>query len=144
MSRVVRRGSTARAGWMVAVLALAAPTDGSAQDGAEQLSTLDGVFSVEQAERGRQTYAKACVQCHVLEWYTGEVLRAWEGRSLFDLFTVISTTMPENNPGSLGRRDYVDVIAYILSLNGMPAGDQDISTGSSRLRQILVRWSDGV
>ena len=146
MSVVFRRLSAVRAQmWaMVAVLAMAVPTDLSAQAQSEQRSTLDGVFTAEQAERGRQTYARTCVQCHVLAWYTGEVLRAWEGRSLFDLFSVISTTMPENNPGSLKRRDYVDVIAYILSLNGMPAGDQDISTGSSRLRQILFRWSDGV
>jgi mono/diheme cytochrome c family protein len=146
VSAVLRRLSSVRTPvWgIAAVLVLAGPVDLSAQAQTEQKSTLDGVFTPEQAERGRQTYARTCVQCHVLAWYTGEVVRAWEGRSLFDLFSVISTTMPENNPGSLRRRDYVDVIAYILSLNGMPAGDQDISTGSSRLRQILFRWSDGV
>lgn len=143
MTRSVDRSSSGQGWAFVLALALLTPGALSAQTASDQRTTLDGVFSEEQAERGRQAYMRACVQCHVLSWYTGEVLRAWEGRSLFDLFTVISTTMPENNPGSLKRRDYVDVIAYILSLNGMPAGDEDISTGTSRLRQILFQWSDG-
>ena len=31
--------------------------------------------------------------------------------------------MPETDPGSLPEQDYVDILAYILSLNRYPAGD---------------------
>lgn len=106
-------------------------------------TTLDGVYTDEQAERGRATYARTCSQCHTLDWYTGDLIKAWADAPVFNLFEVISTTMPEDNPGSLPRRDYVDMIAYILKLNGMPPGDAELSTGSSRLRQILFRWSTG-
>jgi len=32
-------------------------------------------------------------------------------------------TMPADNPGSLMLEEYTDVIAYILSENGFPAGE---------------------
>lgn len=127
--------------WLVAAAALALGVGpASAQ---ESSSTLDGVYTDEQAERGRATYARTCSQCHTLDWYTGDLMKAWAEAPVFNLFEVISTTMPEDNPGSLPRRDYVDMIAYILKLNGMPPGDAELSTGASRLRQILFRWSTG-
>lgn len=126
---------------VVALLWLAAPA--SAQASGEVRSTLDGVYTEAQAERGRETYVRTCSQCHTLDWYSGDLMRAWAEAPVFNLFDVISTTMPEDNPGSLPRRDYVDMIAYILKLNGMPPGDAELSTGTSRLRQILFRWSDG-
>lgn len=109
----------------------------------ETRTTLDGVYTEEQAERGRETYVRVCAECHALDWYTGDMVRSWEGAPLYGLFEVIQTTMPQNNPGSLRRRQYVDMLAYILELNGMPPGDAELSTGTSRLRQILFRWSDG-
>ena len=122
---------------------LAVPVDHlRAQDPAEARSTLDGVYTAEQAERGRQTYMKACTECHALDWAVGDVIRSWEGAPLYGFFDVMTRTMPESNPGSLRRREYVDIIAYMLQVNGMPPGDQALSTGSSRLRQIIFRWSD--
>ncbi|MEQ9568810.1 MAG: cytochrome c [Longimicrobiales bacterium] len=129
---------------MGALLALAGSADAlRAQSTDETRTTLDGVYTTEQAERGRETYIQVCAECHVLDWYTGDIVRAWEGAPLYNLFEVISTTMPQNNPGSLPRRQYVDMLAYILELNGMPPGDAELSTGTSRLRQILFQWSDG-
>jgi mono/diheme cytochrome c family protein len=129
---------------MAAVGALAAGSAAAPLAGQEggAATTLDGVYTSEQAERGKGTYQQACSQCHALDWYTGEVVKAWEDAPLYGLFEVISTKMPEDNPGSLSRREYVDLLAYILELNGMPAGDQSLSTGASRLRQILFKWRD--
>lgn len=108
----------------------------------ETVTTLDGVYTAEQAARGKQIYQRSCVGCHALDWYQGDMVRAWAGAPLFGLFEVISTKMPEDNPGSLSRRQYVDMLAYILELNDMPVGDQELSTGASRLRQILFQWRD--
>lgn len=129
--------------YAVGAVLLGGPTAGAAQDPPAPRSTLDGVYTSEQAARGRETYVRVCSQCHALDWYRGDVVRAWEGAPLYGLFEVISTTMPQDNPGSLRRRDYVDMLAYILQLNGMPTGGQELSTGTSRLREILFRWSDG-
>lgn len=122
---------------------LAAPAPALAQSDEPTRTTLDSVFSEEQATRGRAVYQRVCVQCHALDWYSGDIVRAWEGAPLYNLFEIISTTMPENNPGSLSRREYVDMLAYILELNGMPAGEEDLSTGASRLRAILFKWRKG-
>jgi S-disulfanyl-L-cysteine oxidoreductase SoxD len=126
---------------MLALAAWGAGMPASAQQEAAA-STQDGVYTPDQAARGKQTYQQACVGCHVLDWYRGDVVRVWDGEPLFGLFEIIRTRMPEDNPGSLTRRQYVDMLAYILELNGMPAGEQELSTGASRLRQIRFEWRD--
>jgi mono/diheme cytochrome c family protein len=128
---------------LLASLLLALPAHAPAQAKEAQeapVTTLDGVYTAEQAARGRLVYQRSCVGCHALDWYQGEVVRAWEGAPVFGLYEIIRTRMPEDNPGSLSRRQYADVLAYILELNGMPVGEQELSTGASRLRQILFQW----
>lgn len=120
-------------------LALLAPAPAPAQTTDEPVTTLDGVYTAEQAERGRRIYQQSCAGCHALDWYQGDAVRSWQGAPLYSLFDVISTNMPEDNPGSLTRRQYVDVLAYILGLNDLPTGDEELSTGASRLRQILIQ-----
>jgi polar amino acid transport system substrate-binding protein len=38
----------------------------------------------------------------------------------------MSTTMPEDNPGSLKPQQYADVVAYFLELNGYPEGKAEL------------------
>ncbi|MDT8369466.1 MAG: cytochrome c [Longimicrobiales bacterium] len=123
---------------VIAALALA-PGTTNAQD--STVTTLDSIYTAAQAERGREVYIRVCSQCHTLDWYQGEIIRAWEGGPLYNLFEVISTRMPEDNPGSLSRREYVAVLAYILSINGLPAGSTPLSTGRSRLAAILFKFA---
>jgi mono/diheme cytochrome c family protein len=121
---------------------LVAPSGATAQsDPADPgRTTLDGVYSTEQAARGKETYIRVCSSCHVLDWYKGDVVRAWEGATLYGLFEVISTTMPEDNPGSLNRRAYVEMLAYILELNGLPAGEEPLSSRRSQLNSIRFQF----
>jgi len=137
--RDARRHACAALGVAMIGLLTAPAAPVAAQQG-DTLSTLDGVYTAEQAERGKATYMRVCSECHALDYYQGTTLRAWEGAPLFDLFDVIITRMPENNPGSLRRRDYVDMMAYILELNGMPPGEQPLPSRASALRQIFFRW----
>jgi mono/diheme cytochrome c family protein len=113
----------------------------SAQEAVDP-TTLDGVYTAEQAEAGQRIYQRVCVSCHTLDWYTGDVVRAWTGGSLYGLYDVISTAMPEDNPGSLSSGEYVQVLAYILSLNGLPAGAEPLSTRRSRLRAIRFQFPE--
>ena len=100
----------------------------------------DGIYTTEQAERGRQAYKRSCAECHALDWYRGETMKAWDGAPLFNLYEVIATTMPQSNPGSLKRSDYVALLAYILSLNELPAGKQDLPGEPDALKEILIQW----
>jgi len=106
---------------------------------APMASVWDGVFSEAQATRGQEVYEGACGLCHgrrlngapddpdmrsTPPLARARFLRIWEGRSLATLFEYSRATMPENNPNSLTEQEYVDVIAYMLSVGGMPAGDE--------------------
>ena len=46
--------------------------------------------------------------------------------------------MPESNPGSLTDDEFVDVIAYMLSVGGMRAGDAELRPDLSSLARIVI------
>jgi S-disulfanyl-L-cysteine oxidoreductase SoxD len=50
-----------------------------------------------------------------------EFLGHWAGRSAGDLFDKIRTTMPTGAAGSLTDDAYLDIAAYLLQANEMPA-----------------------
>ena len=61
----------------------------------------------------------------------------WGPQAVNELFTHIVQTMPPTNPGALGERGTLDVTAYLLEVNGAPAGQQPftptVSTAMSAL-----------
>jgi mono/diheme cytochrome c family protein len=123
----------------VFVIALAVtPALGPEEDASR--TTADGVYTAEQAERGKESYKATCAGCHALDYYQGPAMKPWNGAPLFDLYDVMALTMPQNNPGSLKRREYLDLLAYILSLNDMPAGKEELPATPEALRKILIKW----
>jgi hypothetical protein len=50
----------------------------------------------------------------------------------------MSTAMPQTNPGSLPLKDYVDILAYMLSLNRYPAGDKALTNDNKELDNITI------
>ncbi len=46
--------------------------------------------------------------------------------------------MPKNYPGSLSEQEYVDVMSYLLSMNGMPAGAAELPSDSLALTRIKI------
>jgi mono/diheme cytochrome c family protein len=103
-------------------------------------STLAGVYTTDQAAYGKEVYEGSCYSCHLsLGNHTGPVFRAhWTGRGLSDLFRYISATMPKNDPGTLSPEDNAALTAYLLQLNGMPAGSVAVSTDTLALRVIRI------
>ena len=99
-----------------------------------------GLFTAEQAERGQEGYKRTCAECHPLDWYQGATMKPWDGAPLVNLYDVIATTMPQNNPGSLKRREYLDLLAYLLSLNDMPAGREELPAAPAALKKIVIKW----
>jgi mono/diheme cytochrome c family protein len=116
--------------------ARAAAQDAAADSGR---STLAGAYTEAQARRGRDTYQRHCTECHVSAAITGVVFqRAWSGRTLFDYYELIRTTMPNDNPGKLSRGQYADVVAYLLKLSGMPPGNDPVPSDAAALRTIRI------
>ena len=128
--------------FILLALFLVTPDYGEAQTAdttSTMVSVLDSVFSVIQVERGTKTYEESCGECHMPEQFTGPAfMDAWKGQTVFDIFDLVKTTMPYDNPGSLKNRNYTDILAYILSLNGLPAGSTDMPSSAIKLKLIRI------
>ena len=109
-----------------------------AQSTVPRRSTQAGVYTAEQAARGQDTYATLCTGCHTAAAHTGVAFEHWDGHSLSELYGYISTKMPKNEPGSLAPEQYADVLAYMLKLNQMPTGANELPTDSTVLAAIRI------
>ena len=102
-------------------------------------TTAAGVYSAEQANRGRDTYAMQCKSCHTPASHTGVTFAQWWDRKpLSELYQFILTRMPKNEPGSLQPDEYVDVMAYLLKLNDLPSGDAPLPADSLAMKRIRI------
>lgn len=133
-----------KARW-IAIAALALMSSGAqAQD---EVSVWDGVYSAEQAERGKNLYLAQCSRCHGETLLGGEdgtplvgeyFMGGWEGASAADLVERIRKTMPSDGPGVLRRAQSTDVSAYIFLENRFPAGDAAMASKLSALSAIRI------
>jgi mono/diheme cytochrome c family protein len=101
-------------------------------------TVLDGVYSSEQAARGQDAYQLHCRSCHEGTDQDGPDLKGadfvdrWRGDRLNVLFTQIKTNMPGNKPGSLSESTSLDILAFLLSENGIPAGSRELTADLTR------------
>ena len=59
--------------------------------------------------------------------------------SLDDLYYIMRTTMPKSAPGKLSKQEYIEVIAYVLKVNGYPEGEQELPVNPATLGAITIR-----
>jgi cytochrome c len=104
---------------------------------AEPRTVNDGVFTKAQAKVGEQLYAEHCLLCHDKKYFR-PVLKRSESQPLGIMFTVMSTSMPETNPGFLNEKEYVDILAYILSLSRYAPGDTELDYENGALNEVTV------
>jgi mono/diheme cytochrome c family protein len=111
-------------------------------------SVWDGVYSTEQAGRGQTVYNSKCARCHGDNLLGGEnspalvdrdFLEKWNGKSVGRLVELTRTTMPSDGPGRLSRQQCTDIIAYLLSANGFPAGKSDLASDAGALDEIVFQ-----
>ena len=119
-----------------ACLSLLAVTSAAAQ---QKKSVKDGVYTAAQAERGVAVYRSKCASCHAPNRFTDDFFyQSFAGKPLWEMFDVISDSMPEDAPGSLKQEEYADVIAYLLQLNKFPTGDAELPTDKDALSVIVM------
>ncbi len=119
----------------------------TAQEG-EEPSVWDGVYSAEQAMRGKKLYEATCSRCHGEDLsganarpLAGEsFIRDWGGLKLDGVLTR-AMTMPPGASGALGEAGYVDIIAYVLEVNEFPHGEAELT--ATRAGDVLVYGADG-
>ena len=106
---------------------------------------MTGVYTEAQATRGQATFVTECSPCHgqtaqgngeAPALSGAEFTADWVGLTLGDLFDRIRTTMPQDNPASLTRDAYADILAFLLKANGMPAGAKELDRRSEYLKAI--------
>src|SRR5262245_54476036 len=111
-------------------------------------SVWDGVYTEEQANRGRQGYSEQCASCHGPELTGGEMAPAlsggefmagWDGLTVGDLFERIRISMPQNAPGSLSGAQNADILAFVLASNKFPAGTDELPKEAMILKNIKVQ-----
>ena len=88
----------------------------------EGRSVSDGVYTSEQAGRGRREYIQHCATCHSTNLRGGEMapglvgdtfLGGWSGATLWSLFDFSMATMPQDNPGSTSPAAMNAILAYV-------------------------------
>ena len=92
-----------------------------------------GPYTAEQAAAGRASYQTSCAACHgadlggVPPLAGGGFIGGWSTRSTRDLVDLVRMTMPSDAPGGLPDQTYVNIVAFILQSNGIPAGNTPLT-----------------
>ena len=105
-----------------------------------QRTVRDGVFSAAQVQRGQRIFKSICVNCHVIEEFTGPgaYLEEHDGKPLWETFDFIWSNMPDDDPSSLEPAEYAAVLAYLFSVYGLPAGQADLPIDRKALELITI------
>lgn len=118
-------------------------------------SVWDGIYSADQATRGKAAYQQHCAGCHgdnldgdghsdraekfdgAVPPLSGDGFKAnWNGHPLADLFDKVQKQMPRDNPGSVSAKDSTDILAYMLQFNQFPAGKNDLAPDTDAMGDI--------
>jgi len=108
-----------------------------------------GVYTTDQADRGKAIFDTTCLRCHGedLAGNTAPALKgdrfqtSWGGDVVESLFTKVRDTMPPNFGTILDDQVKLDIVTYILQVNGFPSGNSALLVGSADLAttQILKK-----
>jgi mono/diheme cytochrome c family protein len=105
------------------------------------------VYSDAQAGRGKKGYITHCAECHNEGLQGGDLAPAlkgddfllqWNDKSMAELFERTQKTMPQSNPGGLMPQETADILAYVLQVNRMPAGQADLPSDAAALKPITI------
>jgi mono/diheme cytochrome c family protein len=113
----------------------------------------DGVFTTAQADRGKAALLQnGCNGCHGAE-LAGDrgpslkgdrFITAWENGSINRLFSKIRETMPPLNAEQVTPETKLDIVAYLLQVNGFPSGSSELALDAAALDtfQIVRKGAD--
>ena len=116
----------------------------------DRTTVWDGVYTADQAARGKAVYEASCSACHLPD-LTGSsearplagdrFMQDWREDNLNTLFTRIRALMPFDDPATLSDDAYLDSVAYILQFNSFPAGSRELTVDG--LADIQIEGREG-
>jgi mono/diheme cytochrome c family protein len=110
-------------------------------------SASDGIYTAEQAKRGKASFETNCAVCHGDQLDGSEsapslsgddFTLAWGGHTVGELVDRIHNTMPPDHPGTISRDEATGIAAYVLSVNKFPAGTAELTSDEEQLKQIRI------
>lgn len=112
-------------------------------------------FSQDQVLAGRRTYRQSCAGCHGLRLQGIQLApslvgarfdQLWRGKSAEVLSFHLHRMPPEpmGEPGSLGEEAYTNILAYILSANGLEPGEAALPSQRAALADLVIPKLEGV
>jgi mono/diheme cytochrome c family protein len=111
-----------------AVGAESGAVEGDTAVGEATASSRPVSFTDAQADRGRGTFRGNCTECHASGDFSDADFRfKWSRRSAGSLYALIQTQMPETAPGSLTPEETVELVSYILRMNGFEPGAEELA-----------------
>jgi mono/diheme cytochrome c family protein len=114
---------------------------------ADQRTVWDGVYTAEQADRGKALYAQSCAGCHAADLrgngtapslVEGDFAFQWADTSVGELYEQIRKLMPSDRPNSLPPQTYGAIVAYILQANQFPVGQAELLPELAILERIRI------
>jgi cytochrome c553 len=114
---------------------------------AAQRSVWDGIYTAEQAMRGRTEYMQACASCHAEDLRGKGTAPAlveesfafqWEDMPVGELLERTRKLMPLDRPNSLSPQAYRDIVAFLLEANKFPAGREELAGDPEALRGVVI------
>jgi S-disulfanyl-L-cysteine oxidoreductase SoxD len=133
----------------VAAIWVAAVVISSAQQVAPgEKKVWDGVYTAAQAARGKPRFEASCSRCHNIALAgseRGPALKGaafwskWDNENLGSLYTLMRDTMPRDGGASVVSDEVkTDILAYILSVSGMPPGNDELKVDMRALEGIKI------
>jgi len=110
-------------------------------------SIWSGVYTSDQADRGKAIYLETCAGCHgagllgndeVTPLKGPHFMSDWDSQTVADLVARIHNTMPLDNPGSVSNVSATELVAFLLQANDIPAGSADLSDNAGFQAQIRI------
>ena len=133
----------------LAVLGAAAGAAARGQSATSQStsSVWDGIYTEAQAKKGETVYFTQCVTCHGDDFAGREQAPALAGLAFMEKWNRATVRkllekveqMPPTQPKSLPAQDYVDAVAYLLSVNELPAGPSALPNDRAALGRIEIK-----
>jgi cytochrome c len=138
-----RAGAASGAGRMILLCASLA----CAATAAQRTTVWDGIYTAEQAMRGRAGYMQACASCHAEDLRGTGTAPAlveesfafqWGDMPVGELLERTRKLMPQDRPNSLSTQAYRDIVAFMLESNKFPAGPKELEGDPEALRDVMI------
>ena len=111
----------------------------------EDRSVWDGVYTEQQRDRGEVLFESSCVRCHGEDLMGNDGIRTllgetfmhrWNRKRAGNLFSYMMQEMPPKE--TLTAPEYADILAFLLSKNNAPVGEQELPDNFAALQAIRM------